>query len=298
MKQKVQRGAKPAPRLVGGLGHPGHDAIFHNPEATANLLRVLCPLRPTLAMVLGSGFHPVVSDFKIITEIPFDELPGFPPTGVTGHEGTLLCGRLGATPVMILSGRAHYYEGHSMDEITFPIRVMAAFGIHDILLTNAAGGINRSFKPGSFMALLDHINLMGANPLRGETPPGLERFVDLTQVYSPELTALLMQAAKECGLKLHKGVYLAVSGPSYETPAEIRAFARMGADAVGMSTIPEAIVARQCGLRVAAVSCITNPAAGTGSSNVSHAKVLETAEKVRVWGALLLKHFARLHHAA
>jgi len=194
-----------------------------------------------------------------------------------------------------------------MERVTFAIRALAAFGIRDLLLTNAAGGINKNFRPGDFMVLADHINFMGANPLRpssavaplrrvdGRPVPGLPRFVDLTQVYDPKLIALLFQAARRCKMNLLSGVYVAVSGPSYETPAEIRAFARLGADAVGMSTVLEAIVARQCGLNVAAISCVTNLAAGRGRKKLSHAEVLETAERVKVLAAKLLKNFAEFY---
>ena len=183
-----------------------------------------------------------------------------------------------------------------MERVTFAVRALAAFGIRDLLLTNAAGGINKKFHAGDFMVLTDHINFMGANPLRGGPVPGLPRFVDLTRVYDAKLEALLFRAGENCNLKLQRGVYLAVSGPSYETPSEIRAFARLGADAVGMSTVPEAIVARQCGLNVAAVSCITNLAAGISKENLSHAEVLETAERVKLSGARLIGNFAGLCH--
>ena len=182
-----------------------------------------------------------------------------------------------------------------MERVTFVVRALAAFGIRDLLLTNAAGGINRKFRAGDFMVLTDHINFMGTNPLRGPAVSGLPRFVDLTQVYDPKLSAQLFRAGKNCQLRLQRGVYLAVSGPSYETPAEIRAFGRLGADAVGMSTVPEAIAARQCGLNVAAISCITNLAAGISKENLSHAEVLETAERVKTLAVKLLEKFAGLY---
>ena len=182
-----------------------------------------------------------------------------------------------------------------MERVTFAVRALAAFGIRDLLLTNAAGGINKKFHAGDFMVLTDHINFMGANPLRGPAVSGLQRFVDLTQVYDARLSGLLFRAGKGCNLKPQRGVYLAVSGPSYETPAEVRAFGRLGADAVGMSTVPEAIVARQCGLNVAAVSCITNLAAGISRQKLSHAEVLETAERVKSPGAHLIGNFAELY---
>jgi purine-nucleoside phosphorylase len=265
------------------------------PEAAAKRLKKVSRFEPVLALILGSGFHHVLSEMEIAEQVPYSKLPGFPPVGVSGHAGVLLFGHLGGTPVMVLSGRAHYYEGHAMAQVTFAVRTLAAYGIRDLLLTNAAGGINRSFRPGDFMVLEDHINLMGANPLRGPAIPGLARFVDLTRAYDPGLSRLLGQAGKACRLRLRGGVYLAVAGPSYETPAEIRAFARLGADAVGMSTVPEAIVGRQCGLRVAGLSCITNLAAGRSREPLSHAEVLETAERVKSLAAKLLQKFASLY---
>jgi len=245
--------------------------------------------------VLGSGFHHVLTELRVQKKVPYAKIPGFPVPTVGGHAGELYFGWLGKTPVLVLSGRAHFYEGHSMERVTFAVRALAAFGVRDLLLTNAAGGINQKFRPGDFMVLADHINFMGANPLRGEAAPGQPRFVDLTQAYDRKLNALLFQAARRCKMKLRSGVYLAVSGPSYETPAEIRAFARLGADAVGMSTVPEVLAARQCGLNVAAISCITNLAAGRGKKKLSHAEVLETAERVKVQAAELLNNFAQLY---
>ena len=266
-----------------------------DPRATAARLKRLSRLRPTLAMVLGSGFHHVLSELRVDAEVSYSRLPGFPLTGVSGHAGKLFMGHLGGTPVMVLSGRTHYYEGRPMTQVTFAVRVLAASGIQDLLLSNAAGGVNRRFRPGDFMMLTDHVNLMGTNPLRGEPPPGLPRFVDLSCAYDCGLARLLRRASRKCGVRLRTGVYFAVSGPSYETPAEIRAFGRLGADAVGMSTVPETIVARQCGLKVAAVSCITNLAAGRRSETLSHAEVLETADRVRNVAAQLLKCFAEFY---
>ncbi|MGA2240613.1 MAG: purine-nucleoside phosphorylase [Verrucomicrobiota bacterium] len=265
------------------------------PQMAAARLKKISPLRPTLAIVLGSGFHHVLTELRVAKKVSYAKIPGFPVPSVTGHAGELYFGHMGKTPVMVLSGRAHFYEGHPMERLTFAIRALAAFGIRDLLLTNAAGGINKKFHAGNFMVLTDHINLMGTNPLRGPAVSGLPRFVDMTQVYDPKLSALLFRAGKSCNLRLQRGVYLAVSGPSYETPAEIRALARLGADAVGMSTVPEAMVARQCGLNVAAVSCITNLAAGISKEKLSHAEVLETAERVKTLAAKLLKHFAGLY---
>jgi len=265
------------------------------PAAAAARLKKLTPLRPALAIVLGSGFHHALAELRVAGKIAYAKLPGFPQPTVSGHAGELFYGHFGATPVLVLSGRAHFYEGHSMERVTFAVRALAAFGIRDLLLTNAAGGLNKKFAAGDFMALTDHINLMGTNPLRGPATPDLPRFLDLTETYSPRLRDLLFRAGKKCHLKLQRGVYLAVSGPTYETPAEIRAFATLGADAVGMSTVPEAIVARQHGLNVAAVSCITNLAAGISPEKLSHTEVLETAERVKQPGAALLRNFAELY---
>jgi len=245
--------------------------------------------------VLGSGFHSAAGAIELDAELPYHSVPGFPATGIGGHEGRMRIGRMAGTPVLVLSGRAHYYEGWSMDEVTFPIRALARAGIQSVLLTNAAGGINRRFRAGDFMALRDHINFMGANPLLGAAASDQSRFVDLTKTYDRNLNRLLKQAARRAKLTLHSGVYLAVSGPSYETPAEIRAFARLGADVVGMSTVPEAIVARQCGLAVAAVSCITNLAAGRSRRALSHAHVLAVAEQLTQRAARLLSIFAGLY---
>ena len=262
------------------------------PAAAAARLRRACRQRPALALVLGSGFHHVLAALRVAKKIPYADIPGFPRPTVSGHAGELYFGRLGGTPVLVLSGRAHFYEGHPMERVTFAVRALAAFGIRDLLLTNAAGGINSKFRAGDFMVLTDHINLMGVNPLRGPEMPGLPRFVDLTEVYDPRLSARLFRAGKSCNVRLRRGVYLAVSGPNYETPAEVRAFARLGADAVGMSTVPEAIVARQCGLNVAAISCITNLAAGISRGKLSHGEVLETAGRVKMLAAKLLENFA------
>jgi purine-nucleoside phosphorylase len=262
------------------------------PERAAARLKKLSPLRPRLAIVLGTGFESALAELRVAQKIPYARIPGFRQPAVPGHAGELYFGHFGHTPVMVLSGRVHYYEGHTFETVTFAVRALAAFGITDLLLTNAAGGINPRFQPGDFVAISDHINFIGANPLRGPADFGLNRFVDLTDVYSAVLRRQLGRAARACKIKAHSGVYLAVSGPSYETPAEIRAFARMGADLVGMSTVPEAIAARQCGLNVAAVSCVTNLAAGRGPQKLSHQEVLETAGRVKQTGARLISTFA------
>jgi len=265
------------------------------PVRAAAFLQKRFSVRPALALILGSGFQPVTARLQAVQRLPYAKIPGFPVPTVPGHAGEFCLGQLGGVTVAVLSGRAHFYEGHGLEQVTFAVRTLAALGIRDLVLTNAAGGINPRFRPGDFMALTDHINFMGVNPLRGPTPPGQARFVDLTETYDDGLRSLLLKSGKKAGLKLRQGVYLAVSGPSYETPAEIRAFATLGADAVGMSTVPEAIVARQFGLRVAAVSCITNPAAGLGAAKLSHTEVLETAARVQTSGAALLEAFAKIY---
>ena len=267
-----------------------------NPRAAAARLKKVSPLRPALAIMLGSGFHHALAELRVDKKIAYAKIPGFPKPTVSGHVGELYFGHLDKTPVLVLSGRAHFYEGHPMERVTFAVRTLAAFGVTDLFLTNAAGGLNKKFRAGDFMVLTDHINFMGANPLRGAAISDLPRFVDLTETYDKKLRELLFRSGKISKLKLQRGVYLAVSGPSYETPAEIRAFAALGADAVGMSTVPEAIVARQCGLNVAAVSCITNLAAGISPEKLSHAEVLETGERVKKSGAALIKNFAELYH--
>jgi purine-nucleoside phosphorylase len=261
----------------------------------ASQLKKLTRLRPSLGLILGSGFHGIGSALRATAEVDYADLAGFIEPRVEGHPGKLSIGYLGPTPVVVLNGRAHYYEGHSMAAITFPVRVLAEVGIKDLVLTNAAGGINPSFKPGDLMCVTDHINFMGTTPLRGENCGDLNAFVDLSQAYDEGLQMLFKKAAKKAGTNLRWGVYAAVCGPCYETPAEIRSLARLGADAVGMSTVPEVIVARQCGLAVAALSCITNPAAGRNKKPLHHRDVLATAEKTQDTATDLIRHFVELY---
>ena len=259
--------------------------------------RVLCastPLRPRLAIVLGSAFGQLAEEVADSVAVAFTDVPGCAAPGVEGHAGQFIIGRLGGADVLLQAGRLHYYEGHSMEQVTFPIRVMAEFGVRQVLLTNAAGGIAADLAVGDFMRITDHINLMGANPLRGEAAGGLSGFVDMSAAYSESLGQALGQAAADCGIELKSGVFAAVSGPSYETPAEIRAFAKLGADAIAMSTVPEAIVARQLSLEVAGLSCITNAAAGLGTSAISHDEVLEQAVSLSNKATKLLTRFCEL----
>jgi purine-nucleoside phosphorylase len=280
--------------VVSAKRHELRQAPPH-PGVAARQLRRLWRERPRLALVLGSGFEHVLTGLESAARISYGRLRGFPPVGVSGHAGEVVLGKLGGTAVLVLSGRAHYYEGHSMAAITFPIRVLAEYGVRDVLLTNAAGGINRKFRQGDFMVIRDHLNLMGDNPLRGPTALGRERFVDLSRVYDPTLSALLRRAGREAGITVRSGVYLAVTGPSYETPSEIRAFERLGADAVGMSTVPEAIVARQCGLNVAGLSCITNLAAGRSHGPLSQTEVLRTLKREKKVATRMLLKFVKAY---
>lgn len=261
--------------------------------AAVAAIRRQSALRPAMAIVLGSGFNGVQEAVSAEVQFPYARLPGFPATGVAGHAGKLVLGWLSGSPVALLCGRAHYYEGCSLAQVTLPVRVMAALGAGTILLTNAAGAINPRLRPGDFMALTDHINLMGDSPLRGWRAGEARRFVDLVGLYDRALVRLLRRAARAAKARLRTGVYLCVAGPNFETPAEVRAFASLGADAVGMSTVPEAIVARQCGLKVAALSCITNVAAGRSGGPVSQAKVLAAGRRAGPAARRLICAFVR-----
>jgi len=250
-------------------------------DAAVRWLEQRAPSAPPrrLALVLGSGWGPVADALmEIEGAAAYSGIPGFPVSTVEGHAGRLLWGRMAGVPVWCMQGRFHYYEGHSMAAVTFPVRVFARLGVRGLLLTNAAGGIAPGLRPGQLMLIADHLNLMGDHPLRG---PNLDafgpRFPDLTAAWDAKLRAALGAAAEEVAVPLAEGVYAAVSGPSFETPAEIRALARLGADAVGMSTVPECIVARHCGLRVAGLSCITNLAAHHGGAPLTHEEVGATA---------------------
>jgi inosine/guanosine/xanthosine phosphorylase family protein len=245
--------------------------------AAADAVRAADPAsgnRP-IAIVLGSGWGSVVDNLmEVEGELDYGDIPGFPVSTVEGHAGRLLWGNMAGVPVFCMQGRFHYYEGYSMEEITLPMRVFTLLGVKAVLLTNAAGGIAEGFKPGSLMLIEDHINFMGANPLRGPNLDNLgPRFPDMTVAYDEGLRSCIRRGANAADVPLHGGVYVAVSGPSFETPAEIRMFDRLGADAVGMSTAPECIVARHGGLRVAGLSCITNLAAHHGGDLLTHEDV-------------------------
>lgn len=237
---------------------------------------------PETALILGSGLGIMVDKMDDKKIIPYNEVPHFPVSTVNGHAGELVYGHINYTPVLVMNGRAHYYEGYDMDKITFPIRVFEKLGVKNIILTNAAGGINLNYIPGDFMIINDHINLSGVSPLRGKNQDEFgPRFPDMTNVYDKKIINIIYDICREIALPIYEGVYAYLQGPSFETPAEIKMLRAMGADAVGMSTVPEAIVARHCGLRVCGISCITNMAAGILNRELSHEEVKETADKVQ-----------------
>ena len=229
---------------------------------------------PVVGIVLGSGLGGLAHRIEGAVRVPFGDIPGFPPATVVGHDGTLIAGTLAGRRVVCMAGRFHLYEGHAPSTAGFPVRVMHALGVRTLFLSNAAGGIRRTFSAGDLMLIADHINLMWANPLVGPVSRGDERFPDMSSPYDPALGTLLLAVAHERGIPLQSGVYAGLIGPSYETPAEVRMFERLGVDAVGMSTVPEVLVARALGIRVAGVSLITNLAPGISSEPVSHADVV------------------------
>ena len=235
-----------------------------------------------VAVVLGSGLGDFAEHLNDAVTIPYADIPRFPASRVMGHAGKLVCGRLAGKKVLALSGRVHVYEGHDMQTVTFAVRTLGRLGVKQVILTNAAGGISPNCARGALMVIDDHINFMGQNPLVGANDErfGL-RFPDMTYVYSPRLRGLADETAKTIGVPVQHGVYIAVLGPSYETPAEIRAFRTLGADAVGMSTVPEAIALRHMGVDVLGISCITNAAAGVFPEPLHHAEVMETTQQVK-----------------
>jgi purine-nucleoside phosphorylase len=252
---------------------------------------------PDVAIVLGSGLGDFAGQLKDAVSIPYADLPHWPASAVIGHDGRLVIGTLGGKRVAALSGRAHFYEGHDLRTVTFATRVIGRLGVKVLILTNAAGGINDvDLKPGMLMVMDDHINLLGSNPLVGPNEDGFgARFPDMTEVYSKRLRALTDAVARAQGLRIGHGVYVAVHGPSYETPAEIRFLRTIGADAVGMSTVPEAIVARHMGVEVLGISCISNAAAGVLPQPLNHAEVMAVAKQVRgAFAGLLEGIIARL----
>jgi purine-nucleoside phosphorylase len=272
-------GDAPAPGVRAG---PGANDYYDRVREAADRIRSRLAVTPSIAVVLGSGLGDFAGMLSDAISFPYDELPHWPASRIPGHEGRLVVGSVRTRAVAALAGRCHAYEGHDPATVTFAVRVMGLLGVKTILLTNAAGGINTGFARGTLMAIDDHINLIGSNPLAGPNDDRFgPRFPDMTDVYSPRLRAIAVRAARVLGLTLAHGVYAALQGPSYETPAEIRYLSTIGADAVGMSTVPEAIVARHMSMEVLGISCITNAAAGVRPERLSHAEVMETARRVR-----------------
>lgn len=249
-------------------------------EAASSVARRLGSLEPRAAIVLGSGLGFLADEVRSAVRVPYAEIPGFPQPRVAGHKGELVAGTLDGVPVLVQSGRFHLYEGHEAQVAALPVRVMATLGVRTLIVTNAAGGVRLTFRPGTLMLIADHINLMFHNPLTGPVLEGEERFPDMSEPYDATLRALARDAAREAKIPLEEGVYAGLLGPSYETPAEIRMLQRLGADAVGMSTVPEVIVARGRGIRCLGFSTITNLATGISPAALSHQEVLEVGRQV------------------
>lgn len=260
-------------------------------KAAAAIRKHAASQRPTVGIILGSGLGGLSKSVGDAVRIPFGDIPGFPEVTIAGHEGAVIVGSLGGREIVALSGRFHMYEGHPAALAAFPVRVFHALGAQELFISNAAGGISSKLAVGDLMMISDHLNLMGANPLVGESQEGDIRFPDMTDAYNPGLRWLLRTTAEKLGITLREGVYAGLLGPSYETPSEVKMLRLLGADAVGMSTVPEVIVARALSMRVAGVSCITNAAAGVTGAALSHAEVLETTNRVSATFESLVTEF-------
>jgi purine-nucleoside phosphorylase len=255
---------------------------YSHAQSAASFLLAQTRLRPLIGIVLGSGLGAFADDLLDAARIPYENIPFFPRSTAIGHAGQMVIGTTGGIPIAAMQGRVHLYEGYSAQEVAFPIRVFAGLGIRAVILTNAAGGINQEYQQGALVVISDHINLQGTNPLVGPNEERFgARFPDMTQAYSRTYQDMALQSARKIGKTLHQGIYAGLLGPSYETPAEIRYLRTIGADLVGMSTIPEVVAARHMGLNVLAISCVTNMAAGILDQALNHQEVLETAERVK-----------------
>ncbi len=254
---------------------------FEKVQQAARLIEGRTTLRPRIGLVLGSGLGAFAEGLEDATAIPYQQIPHFPVSTAVGHAGRLVVGQCAKIPVAVMQGRVHFYEGYSLREVTFPIRVLGALGIRALVFTNAAGGINRKLRARGLLLIRDHLNFQGSNPLLGANDERFgPRFPDMTEAYSKKFRTTAKQVARKLRLRLFEGVYAALHGPSYETPAEIRALARLGADVVGMSTVPEVIVANHRGIEVLGISCVTNMAAGISKKKINHDEVLEAGERV------------------
>src|SRR6266404_1066080 len=271
------------------MSKPSAQDDFSRANEAAAFIRQKTSLQPKIALVLGSGLGGFADELAERTVIPYAQIPHFPVSGAEGHAGNLVIGKVGDVPLAAMQGRVHFYEGYSMQRVTFPVRVFARLGIKAMLLTNAAGGINLKYSQGSLVVIKDHINFQGSNPLIGSNDERFGvRFPDMTEAYAADFRKIALEEGKRLGINIFDGIYIALSGPSYETPAEIHVFRTIGADLVGMSTVPETIVARQCGLKVLAISCVTNMAAGTTGEPLNHAEVMATGERVRKYFVALV----------
>lgn len=257
------------------------NTIFTKAREAADYIKNQGVKETEVGLILGSGLGELADEIENRIVIPYTDIPSFPVSTVAGHAGQMVCGTLGGKQVIALQGRFHYYEGYAMDVVTFPVRVMSELGVQSLIVTNAAGGVNREFEPGDLMMITDHINFFGTNPLIG---PNNEdkgpRFPDVSQAYDLEYQGIIQEVANKLDLPLKQGVYFGTTGPTYETPAEVRMIETIGGDAVGMSTVPEVIVARHAGIRVAGISCITNLAAGLGGE-LNHEDVIEVSARIR-----------------
>lgn len=264
-------------------------------EPAKKVILERCKEMPRIVITLGSGLGNLLEKMEIESEISFNEIPGFKNTTVSGHSGKLVFGKLGKNRVACLQGRLHFYEGYTMSEVVFPFRTLALCGVENFFLTNAAGGVHPDMKPGDLMLITDHINLMGSNPLIGKNDDRLgTRFPDMSQVYHPALRKTVEEVARQQGLKLWQGIYAGVHGPSYETPAEVNMLRRLGADAIGMSTVPEAIALNHMGKKVVGISCITNLAAGVGEGKLKHEEVLSAAKLIQESFSHLVREFCNV----
>jgi len=263
-------------------------------DRAVSVVRARVSLAPQVAIILGSGLGALAGEVRADAVVPYAEIPGFPRSTVEGHAGNLLIGRLEGRAVAVMQGRAHFYEGYSLADVVFPVRVIRALGARVLLVSNAAGGINRLWSSGDLMIIADHINFMGSNPLMGPNDPDLgPRFPDMSQAYDPDLIALAERAALAEGIAIRKGVYAGVHGPSYETPAELRMLRGWGADAVGMSTVPEVIAARHMGMRVLGITAITDMATGEQIKTVTHEDVMAVAREIEPKFIRLVKRIVR-----
>ena len=254
---------------------------FSQAEFAAKHIASKSPIKPAVAIVLGSGLGGFADEMTDAVRISYNDIPHFARSTAVGHAGQLVLGNIGAWPVVVMQGRVHLYEGYPVHSVVFPMRVFSRMGVRAAILTNAAGGINLDYGQGRLVVIKDHINLQGQNPLVGPEDPNLGlRFIDMSEAYSKSYRQIALEAGKRLGIPLAEGVYAAVLGPSYETPAEIRFLRTIGADLVGMSTVPEVIVARQMGIKVLAISCVTNMAAGTTDAPINHEEVLEIGRKI------------------